>query len=57
MSCHEVMLSKQELGPYIMTLCLTIPLSSLELWSHLEELLNGLITPKLLNIKTSGSKR
>jgi len=57
MSLHEVMLPKQGLGPYIITLCLTISLSSLELWSHLGELLNELITIKLLNIKTSGSKR
>lgn len=57
MSLHEVILPKQDLGPFIMTLCLTISLSSLKLWSHLEELLNELIPTKLLDMQTSGSKR
>lgn len=57
MSLHEVILPKQDLGPFIITLCLTISLSSLELWPHLEELLKELIPTKLLDMQTSGSKR
>lgn len=57
MSLHELILPKQNLGLYIMTLCLNISLGSLELRSHLGKLFYILIIIKLLNIKNCRIKK